>query len=89
MIFYTFFLIFAHLWWFGGRGFQLMWFGACGVGPSGVLGFEALYINIEEYPWEKTFPTEQLAVLVTECCTANQTSTECCMSIGKFQIRRR
>ena len=50
-----FFLIFAHLWWFGGLGFgvgvmdrglgvwlgyQLMGFGACGVG--------ALYINIEE-----------------------------------------
>ena len=42
-----FFLIFAHLWWFGGWGlilgfwgwgFQLMGFGACGVGPSGFFG---------------------------------------------------
>ena len=40
---------FAHLWWFGvrgwglrlgfwGWGFQLMEFGACGVGPSGFFG---------------------------------------------------
>ena len=46
-----FFLIFAHLWWFGvlglgsyigfwGWGFQLMEFGACGVGPSGFFGLE-------------------------------------------------
>ena len=44
-----FFLILAHLWWFGvlglgsyigflGWGFQLMGFGACGVGPSGFFG---------------------------------------------------
>ena len=45
-----FFLIFAHLWWFWvlglglilgvwGWGFQLMGFGACGVGPYGFFGF--------------------------------------------------
>ena len=44
-----FFLIFAHLWWFGvsglgsyigfsGWGFRLMGFGACGMGPSGFFG---------------------------------------------------
>ena len=46
VILYNFFLFFAHLWWFlfgawglrfgfSGWGFQLMGFGACGVGPSG------------------------------------------------------
>ena len=30
-----------------GWGFQFMGFGACGVGPSGVFGVGALYINIE------------------------------------------
>ena len=29
-------------------GFQLMGFGACGVGPSVFFGVGALYINIEE-----------------------------------------
>ena len=57
-----FFLKFAHLWWFWvlgfwgwglglgfwGWGIQLMWFGACGLGPSGLLGVVALYINIKE-----------------------------------------
>ena len=54
------FLIFAHLQWFRsfgdgvldcffcGLGFQLMGFGACGVGPSGFSGVGDLYINIEE-----------------------------------------
>ena len=49
VILYNFVLFFAHLWWFGvlefgsyrgylGWGFQLMGFGACGVGPSGYYG---------------------------------------------------
>ena len=51
-----FFINFTHLWWFGvlvcvllGLGFQLMGFGACGVGPSGLFGwgFSSLYINIK------------------------------------------
>ena len=33
---------------FWGWGFQLMGFGACGVGPSGFFGVGALCINIEE-----------------------------------------
>ena len=48
-LFFIFFLILAHLWWFGvlglgsyiefwDWGFQLMGFGACGVGPSGFFG---------------------------------------------------
>ena len=39
--------------WFWGWSFQLMGFGACGVGPSGFFGIGALYINIEEQLWEK------------------------------------
>ena len=31
-----------------GWGFRLIEFGACGVGPSGLFGVWALYINIEE-----------------------------------------
>ena len=59
VILHYFFLILAHLWWFGvlglgsyigflGWGFQLMGFGACGVGPSGFFWVVALYINIKE-----------------------------------------
>ena len=61
VILYNFFLMLAHLWWLGfrvlglgshigflGLGFQLMWFGACGVGPSGFFWVGALYINIKE-----------------------------------------
>ena len=33
---------------FGGWGFQLMGFGACGVGPSGFFWVGALYTNIQE-----------------------------------------
>ena len=33
---------------FWGWGFQLMGFGACGVGPSGFFWVGALYINIKE-----------------------------------------
>ena len=33
---------------FWGWSFQLMGFGACGVGPSGFVGVGALYINIKE-----------------------------------------
>ena len=33
---------------FCGWGFQLIGFGACGVGPSGFLGVRADYLNIEE-----------------------------------------
>ena len=33
---------------FWGWGFQLMGFGACGVGPSGFFWFGALSINIKE-----------------------------------------
>ena len=46
-----FFLIFAHFWGLGVElgfwdwGFQLMEFGAYGVGPSRVFGFGTLYIN--------------------------------------------
>ena len=53
-----FFLICAHLWWFGvgswigffgGWEFhQLMGFGACGVGPSLFFGVGAPLINIQE-----------------------------------------
>ena len=52
VILYNFFLILAHLWWFGvlglgsyigflgyGFSFDLMGFGAYGVGPSGFFGF--------------------------------------------------
>ena len=35
-------------WVFGVVVFQLMWFGACGVGRSGLLGLAALYISIKE-----------------------------------------
>ena len=58
-LFYIIFLTFAHLWWFGGwglgisfcgLGFQLMRFGACGVGPSGFFGVGAPYINMEKKP---------------------------------------
>ena len=51
------FLIFAHLWWFGGEvlglgrglglwgfGFQLMGFGACAMWPSGCFGVVGLSI---------------------------------------------
>ena len=40
-------------WFLFGWGFQLMGVGACGVGLSGFFGVGALYINIEELPWEK------------------------------------
>ena len=50
-----YFLLLAHLWWFGGLGFWgwglglgLMGFEACGVGPAGFFWVGALYINIEE-----------------------------------------
>ena len=41
---------------FWGWGIQLMWFRACGVGPSGLLGVVALYINMKEYPGKKKVP---------------------------------
>ena len=57
-ILYIFFLNFAHLWWFGGWGlilgfwgwgFQLMLFGACGVGLSVFfLGWGNLSVNIKK-----------------------------------------
>mgnify|MGYP001794616235 CR=1 FL=1 len=63
-----FFLIFAQLWEFGGWGFGVGvsdWvfglgvFSWCGLGlccgAFWVLWVWALYINIEEYPWEKNF----------------------------------
>ena len=40
---------------FCGWGFQLLEFGAYGVGPSGFFGVRALFINIEEKPWEQNF----------------------------------
>ena len=40
-----------------GWGFQLMWIGACGVGPSWFFGVGALYINIEELTWVKKLAT--------------------------------
>ena len=60
-------LIFAHLWLFGigilglgswigffEVGFLVDWVWACGVRPSGLFSVGALYINIEEKPWEKS-----------------------------------
>ena len=41
---------------FWGWGFQLMGFGACGVGPSGFFWVVALYINIKESPGNKIVP---------------------------------
>ena len=49
---------------FWGWGFQLMGFGASGVGPSGVFGVGALYINVEQ-PWEKNFAALTTAQLMT------------------------
>ena len=52
--FFLFLLIYGGLGFWGlilgfwGWGFQLMWFGACGVGPSGFFQVGALYINIKE-----------------------------------------
>ena len=44
---FLFWLIYGGLG-FLGQGFQLMGFGACGVGPSGFFWVGALYINIKE-----------------------------------------
>ena len=40
---------------FFGLGFQLKWFVACGVGPSGFFGVGTLFTNIEKQTWEKNF----------------------------------
>ena len=62
-----FLLVFAHLWLFGvgilGLGSWIGFFEvgflvdvvwACGVRPSGLFRVWALYINMEEKPWEKS-----------------------------------
>ena len=49
--FFLFWLIYGGLG-FWGWGFQLMGFGACGVGPSGFFWVGAL-LKIKEKPWEK------------------------------------
>ena len=36
-------------------------------GTFDFLGVGALYINIKELPWKNALPTNQLAVLLTEC----------------------
>ena len=41
-----------------------MRFGASDVGPSGVFGVGALYINVEQ-PWEKNFAALTTAQLMT------------------------
>ena len=46
--FFSFLLIYSLGLGFWGRGFQLMGFWACGMGPSGFIGVGALYINIGE-----------------------------------------
>ena len=60
-----FFVIFVHLWWFGGWGFgvgffdcvflsfQFIGLGACGVGLSRFFGVGTLFINIEEKSGKK------------------------------------
>ena len=54
LLFFLFLLIYGGLGFWGlligfkGWGFQLMWFGACGVGPSGFFQVGVLYINIKE-----------------------------------------
>ena len=69
-----FFLIFAHLWWFGVFGFRIgiLGLGACGVEPSGFFwGWGALY-KYRRITLGKNFVSGQSACFTSNPCYSNQ-----------------